>query len=217
MQCLPPFACAAWGAAGHAPHATSRIAPRPLPPLHTCVPPPGCASRPAPASAWRRCVRALTRLLLLPCCAQVREDALHMLHVLSQREWGVAGAGGGGRAGPSRQGTQDMGGADGGGDDDAGECASVLSDLGGGGGDAVVVLGNLQDSYQQFQYQLSCKLARCVRVRAGACVRNALLLWVARGGHTDGEEMMLAHTSMGHNWPLPPCLCAHTQGPRGAE
>ena len=29
-----------------------------------------------------------------------------------------------------------------------------------GGGDAVVVLGNLQDSYQQFQYQLSCKLAK---------------------------------------------------------
>ena len=30
----------------------------------------------------------------------------------------------------------------------------------------MVVLGALQDSYQQFQYQLSAKLARCARGRA---------------------------------------------------
>jgi len=69
------------------------------------------------------------------------------------------------------------------------EESSEFSDFGGGGGDAVVVLGNLQDSYQQFQYQLSCKLARwaecasrywwdCSRVSClcdCACRKRALL------------------------------------------
>jgi hypothetical protein len=84
---------------------------------------------------------------------EVREDALHMLHVLSTREWqsspaadiaaaaAAAGVGrGGGRATASQQQQQDA--------------------LGGSG--TVLVLGALQDSYQQFQYQLAVKLARCV-------------------------------------------------------
>lgn len=48
----------------------------------------------------------------------------------------------------------------GGGSVDDVRSSSEFSDFVGGGSDAVVVLGNLQDSYQQFQYQLSCKLAR---------------------------------------------------------
>ncbi|KAF5834594.1 cell morphogenesis central region-domain-containing protein [Dunaliella salina] len=93
----------------------------------------------------------------------VREDSLHMLHVLSQREWGVSSGKASGQTaslvsdaegGVAGTGEEDQPGR---GSDD--ESASE-SELGGTGGDAVVVLGNLQDSYQQFQYQLSCKLAR---------------------------------------------------------
>lgn len=87
---------------------------------------------------------------------EVREDALHMLHVLSTREWqasaadiaaaaaaGVAGAAGGWKLQEQQQ-----------------EEAFALEAEGGSG--TVVVLGALQDSYQQFQFQLAVKLARWV-------------------------------------------------------
>jgi hypothetical protein len=40
--------------------------------------------------------------------------------------------------------------------------AWAIPSLSPGGSSSVVVLGALQDSYQQFQYQLSAKLARWV-------------------------------------------------------
>lgn len=71
----------------------------------------------------------------------VRDDALHLLDVLSSRIWkdtlnkskatAAAGAVGGGQSEDESQ------------------------------PKVAVVIGNLQDSYQQFQYQLSAKLARC--------------------------------------------------------
>lgn len=78
---------------------------------------------------------------------EVREDALHMLHVLSTREWqasaedlAAAGMSGGWKAQAQQ------------------EEAFVLEAAGGSG--TVVVLGALQDSYQQFHFQLASKLAR---------------------------------------------------------
>ena len=87
----------------------------------------------------------------------VREDALHMLHILAIREWqsSLVGAAAAAAAAASSPAT----GA-------AGTHEEDLLGLDEGGvsqkeGDsAVVVLGALQDSYQQFQYQLSAKLAR---------------------------------------------------------
>jgi len=68
----------------------------------------------------------------------VRDDALHLLDVLSSRIWKdikdtkVASA----------------------------EAAAALAGQPSDPGRVAVVIGNLQDSYQQFQYQLSAKLAR---------------------------------------------------------
>lgn len=81
---------------------------------------------------------------------EVREDAMHMLQVLSMREWqtsatdlaSAVGAGVHGRS-QGQRGSQD---------DDAG-----LVD---GGSGSVLVLGALQDSYQQYQYELAVSLAR---------------------------------------------------------
>ena len=69
----------------------------------------------------------------------VRDDALHLLDVLSGRIWKDSlkhGKTGGAEAG-------------------ANLAANDQSH-----GRVAVVIGNLQDSYQQFQYQLSAKLAR---------------------------------------------------------
>ena len=76
----------------------------------------------------------------------VRDDALHLLDILASRIWkdslkdalkGSQGAVSGSNA--------------------------VLTGPGSelGQGRVAVVIGSLQDSYQQFQYQLSAKLARC--------------------------------------------------------
>lgn len=85
---------------------------------------------------------------------EVREDALHMLHVLSTREWqasaadlaAVAAGAGVAWNSPAQQQQQQ-------------EAEAFALEAEGGSG-TVVVLGALQDSYQQFQYQLAAKLAR---------------------------------------------------------
>ena len=72
----------------------------------------------------------------------VRDDALHLLDVLSSRIWK---------------------------DTLKKSKATAAIDAAASGGQSheesqprvAVVIGNLQDSYQQFQYQLSAKLARC--------------------------------------------------------
>lgn len=112
-------------------------------------------------------ILSLVLYKMIDASPEVREDALHMLHVLSTREWqqnqpgaeggvdlsgntesgGMLGRGWGLR--PSSRGKQ-PGGAEG--------AEEWMEDDGGSG--TVVVLGALQDSYQQFQYQLSAKLAR---------------------------------------------------------
>ena len=75
------------------------------------------------------------------CMQDVRDDALHLLDVLSSRirkdalkkskATAAIGAVGGGQSEDESQ------------------------------PEVAVVIGNLQDSYQQFRYQLSSKLARC--------------------------------------------------------
>jgi Cell morphogenesis central region len=93
--------------------------------------------------------------------ADEREDALHMLHVLSTREWQappppmlapVVATAAGSNTGTGKGWHAASGGplteADGG----AGSAAGAAG---------VVVLGSLQDSYTQFQLQLAEKLARC--------------------------------------------------------
>lgn len=82
---------------------------------------------------------------------EVREDALHMLHVLSTREWhltGLAGAAAAATAAGLKAQEQQQ------------EENFTLEAEGGSG--TVVVMGTLQDSYQQFQFELSIKVARCV-------------------------------------------------------
>ncbi|KAG2450803.1 hypothetical protein HYH02_004640 [Chlamydomonas schloesseri] len=97
---------------------------------------------------------ALILVKMVDSGPEVREDALHMLHVLSLREWQQPAT----APLPSAS-TELLGGAGGG----AGSGVDG-SEAGGGGGaleeQAPVVVGGLQDSYQQFQYLLSCKLAR---------------------------------------------------------
>ncbi len=89
----------------------------------------------------------------------MREDALHVLHILSMREWQAPSAADtlpapqpGTAASEGAAAAATVAGA--------AEDGQLEGD--GSGAGAVVVLGNLQDSYQQFQYQLSAKLARCV-------------------------------------------------------
>ncbi|PNG99539.1 hypothetical protein TSOC_014680, partial [Tetrabaena socialis] len=131
-------------------------------------------------------VLALVLYKLVDANQEVREDAMHMLHVLSQREWQHGGGGGGGAEGA--EGADSFFGTGAGGGGGPGGTAAGGRGLtssrnsrgslapaggsdhegpagGGGGGEeeggaAVVVLGSLQDSYQQFQYQLSYRLAR---------------------------------------------------------
>lgn len=81
--------------------------------------------------------------------AEIREDALHMLQVLSTREWQTAAAdlttAAAAAASAAAKKQQD---------------AMALEAEGDPG--SVLVLGALQDSYQQFQYELAVSLARCV-------------------------------------------------------
>jgi hypothetical protein len=104
-------------------------------------------------------VLSLVLYKMVDSSPEVREDALHMLHVLSTREWqasaadmaaaaaaaGIEGAGGW-RAAQAQQQQQQRD-----------EMFALEAE---GGSGTVVVLGALQDSYQQFQYQLAVKLAR---------------------------------------------------------
>ncbi|GFR48580.1 hypothetical protein Agub_g10483, partial [Astrephomene gubernaculifera] len=92
-------------------------------------------------------VLALVLVKLVDPCQEVREDAMHMLHVLSQREWQAGGEGQAAGAEAARGGA-------------AAESDGPGGGGGGGGDEAVIVLGALQDSYQQFQYELACRLAR---------------------------------------------------------
>ncbi len=69
----------------------------------------------------------------------MRDDALHLLDVLSSRIW--------------KDSLKDTKAAS------AEAAAAQASEQ--HPGRVAVVIGNLQDSYQQFQYQLSAKLARC--------------------------------------------------------
>ena len=73
----------------------------------------------------------------------MRDDALHLLDVLSSRIWKDTLR--------DSKATAAVGAAANGGQSDEERQARVA-----------VVIGNLQDSYQQFQYQLSAKLARLV-------------------------------------------------------
>lgn len=73
----------------------------------------------------------------------VRDDALHLLDVLSSRIWKDTLR--------DSKATAAVGAAANGGQSDEERQPRVA-----------VVIGNLQDSYQQFQYQLSAKLARCI-------------------------------------------------------
>jgi hypothetical protein len=105
-------------------------------------------------------VLSLVLYKMVDSSPEVREDALHMLHVLSTREWqasaadmaaaaaaaGIGGAGGW-RAAQAQQQQQQQ----------RDEMFALEAE---GGSGTVVVLGALQDSYQQFQYQLAVKLAR---------------------------------------------------------
>ena len=111
------------------------------------------ATRPVPVEP--HVVLALALCKLVDPAPEVREDALHALQVLSAREWRGGGGAGGGAGGDAAleqllEGWSEAAGGAGG-----------VGAGGGGGGNGVVVLGALQDSYQQFQYQLSAKLARC--------------------------------------------------------
>lgn len=116
-----------------------------------------------PVKVEAHVVLSLVLYKMVDSSAEVREDALHMLHVLSTREWqtsaaeleaaaaaGMAGAAGGWKAREQQQ-----------------EEAFALEAEGGSG--TVVVLGLLQDSYQQFQFQLASKLARCELIPLDAC------------------------------------------------
>lgn len=86
----------------------------------------------------------------------IREDALHMLHTLSDREWHSSAV--------APRGTPKGDPAAAAAAADSAWMVHMGGNGGGGGGSgpgrALVVLGGLQDSYQQFQYQLSEKLAR---------------------------------------------------------
>lgn len=75
---------------------------------------------------------------------EIRDDALHMLRVLSMRVWReglVAPRGDADTKAPFLQARQ------------PGKGAASHEPV-------AVVVGNLQDTYQQFQYQVSAKLAR---------------------------------------------------------
>lgn len=76
------------------------------------------------------------------CVQDVRDDALHLLGVLSSRIWQDTLK--------KSKATAALGAVASGGQSDEESQPRVA-----------VVIGNLQDSYQQFQYQLSAKLARC--------------------------------------------------------
>lgn len=96
-------------------------------------------------------VLSLVLYKMVDSSPEVREDALHMLHVLSTREWqasteDLAAAAAAGMSGAWQAREQQQ------------EEAFALEAEGGSG--TVVVLGALQDSYQQFQFQLASKLAR---------------------------------------------------------
>ena len=86
----------------------------------------------------------LKALKLQALVQEIRDDALHMLRVLSMRVWReglVAPRGDTDAKGLSPQNRQ------------PGKGATAHEPV-------AVVVGNLQDTYQQFQYQVSAKLAR---------------------------------------------------------
>ncbi|EFJ49201.1 hypothetical protein VOLCADRAFT_117341 [Volvox carteri f. nagariensis] len=123
-------------------------------------------------------VLALVLVKIVDPAQEVREDALHMLNVLSQREWqsGASAAAQGlglglglgadpgssqAAAGASPSSRNGAPGSPNGADAEVG-AAAVSSSSGVGVSDdgAVLVIGSLQDSYNQFQYELSGSLAR---------------------------------------------------------
>ena len=102
-------------------------------------------------------VLSLVLYKMVDSSVEVREDALHMLQVLSVREWqtsatdlaaGAAAVGGHGRGFDGK----------GHGQQQPTDEAFDLDAEGQPG--SVLVLGALQDSYQQFQYELAVSLAR---------------------------------------------------------
>jgi hypothetical protein len=101
-------------------------------------------------------VLSLVLYKMVDANSEVREDAMHMLQVLSMREWHTSAtdlaSAAAGAAGQSEAAGQNSAGQ------------RVDQDVEGESG-SVLVLGALQDSYQQFQYELAVSLARC----AGAC------------------------------------------------
>ncbi|GIM00769.1 hypothetical protein Vretimale_5697 [Volvox reticuliferus] len=127
-----------------------------------------------PVSCPPHILLALVLVKIVDPVQEVREDALHMLNMLSQREW-QSGQGLGLGLGAEPTGTHAAGaspisrnGASGSpsGGADADGVATGTGAGGGGsgvsGGDegAVLVIGSLQDSYHQFQYGLAGSLAR---------------------------------------------------------
>jgi hypothetical protein len=130
---------------------------------------------------------------------EVREDAMHMLQVLSMREWHTSAtdlaSAAAGAAGQTRAAGQNI----------AGE--RVDPNVEGESG-SVLVLGALQDSYQQFQYELAVSLARCGFVR-GVLRRASGALRCGRpatGGTAPTGQHSLHGTARGR-------LVSHTELP----
>jgi hypothetical protein len=169
-----------------------------------------------PVAVEPHVVLSLVLFKMVDASPEVREDALHMLHTLSMREWqqhGGGGGGGGAAAGGARGNglgelhqhhsqQQPQGHLD------AGEAADALlaleQDAAAGGG-AVLVLGALQDSYQQFQYQLAVKLARCVCVCVCGVSRGAVQFH-----HSSGYTWTPSCDSACHCRPNAKCITPQT-------
>jgi len=111
--------------------------------------------------------------MMQTCPQEIRDDALHMLRVLSMRVWRE------GLVAPRGE-TEAKGGA-------SPRPQAPAAKVGGAQEHVAVVVGNLQDTYQQFQYQVSAKLARWGAARIGAawspaCVAGSPCLLRAHGG-----------------------------------
>jgi hypothetical protein len=111
-----------------------------------------------PVRAEAHVVLSLVLYKMVDPQPDVREDALHMLHILSTREWQSSLVGTAAAAAAASSPSAAAGGTQGEEREKLGLDDDGVAEKEGDG--AVVVLGALQDSYQQFQYQLSAKLAR---------------------------------------------------------
>ena len=98
----------------------------------------------------------------------IRSEALHVLGVMSVRLWHVPPSDGK----PPRPGKALPGG---------GGALPASNQPKGRSERVAVVIGNVQDAYQQFQYQLSMKLAKYVYTSACACSELLQAVWSSPG------------------------------------